>query len=337
MSRIKGKARPDHSPVEATVAGIDVSKAHLDVFFHPDGERFRVPNDAAGHHDLLGRCVTGGIGLVVMEATGRYHRAAHAVLHAGGIQVAIINPYRTRRFADVLGRLAKTDEIDASVLAEFAATMKPAPTAPPPEAMAHLSELIVARKQVVEELMALENQKDQSTLPAVTAQIEEQIALCRTHRKALEAELVKVIRADRRIARRYAILTWIPGIGPATAAILLSDMTELGSANAAEIAALAGVAPMNRDSGTLRGRRMIRSGRQSVRNALYMAAVVAVRWNEDIRVFYERLKSAGKPFKIAITAAMRKLLLLANTLLKEDRLWSSSPPAREQAPQIHRA
>ena len=137
---------------------------------------------------------------------------------------------------------------------------------------------------------------------------------------------MEIIGSEPRIARRYKILTSILGIGPTTAATLLSEMKELGSANAAEVAALAGVAPMNRDSGTMRGRKMIRSGRIVARNSLYMAAVVGVRFNHDLKVFYERLRQAGKPFKIAITATMRKLLLLANTLLKEDREWVPTPP-----------
>lgn len=325
MSRIRGKATTDHQP-PGTVVGIDVSKTYLDVCVRHSGDRFRVRNDAAGLEELRDRCLASVASLVVMEATGRYHRAAHACLHEAGIPVAIINPYRTRRFADVLGRLAKTDEIDAEVLAEFAAVMKPVPTEPPTERMAQITEIIVARRQVVDERRALENKRTQASLDLVRDQLDERIALCRRQCKALEVKLLEAIRSERAIARRYEILTSIPGIGPTTAATLLSEMKELGRANAAEVAALAGVAPMNRDSGTMRGRKIIRSGRIAARNTLYMAAVVAVRWNRDLAAFYSRLRKAGKPFKVAITAAMRKLLLLANTLLKEDRTWSSTPP-----------
>ena len=326
MSRIRGKANTDHYEPGGPVAGIDVSKAYLDVCLHPFGDRFRVRNDAAGMDELRDRCLASSVCLVVMEATGRYHRAAHACLHEAGIPVAVINPYRTRRFADALGRLAKTDEIDAEVLAEFAAVMKPTPTELPSETMARITEITVARRQVIDERLALESQKSQTTLNLVEEQLDERIALCRRQCKVLDVELLETIRSDPAIARRYAILTSIPGNGPTTAATLLSEMKELGSANAAEVAALAGVAPMNRDSGALRGRKMIRSGRIVARNTLYMAAVVAVRWNRDLAAFYGRLREAGKPFKVAITAAMRKLLLLANTLLKEDRPWSSTPP-----------
>ena len=325
MSRIRGKATTDHQP-PGTVVGVDVSKALLDVCLYPSGDRVRICNDKAGLKKLVNRCLASSAGLVVMEATGRYHRAAHISLHKAGLPVAVINPYRTRRFAEVLGRLAKTDEIDAAVLAEFAAVMKPAPSEPPTERMAQITEIIVARRQVVDERRALENKRAQATLELVRDQLDERIALCRRQCKVLEAKLLEAIRSERTIARRYEILTSIPGIGPTTAATLLSEMKELGNANAAEVAALAGVAPMNRDSGTMRGRKMIRSGRIAARNTLYMAAVVAVRWNRDLAAFYSRLREAGKPFKVAITAAMRKLLLLANTLLKEDRVWSPTPP-----------
>ncbi|MGB3797631.1 MAG: IS110 family transposase [Alteraurantiacibacter sp.] len=308
------------------MVGIDVSKDWLDVFLHPGGERLRVENDTAGIHRLRTRCLAVAAKLMVLEATGRYHRAAHVCLHAADVPVAVINPYRSRRFADVLGRLAKTDEIDAEVLARFAAVMEPAPTDPPSSAMARITEMTVARRQMVRERLALESRRSQASLDLVRDQVDERIKLCRRQCKALDAELRVLVRAERQIARRFDILTSIPGIGPTTAATLLSDMQELGAANAAEVSALAGVAPMNRDSGTLRGRKMIRGGRVAVRNVLYMAATVAVRWNPCLKAFYERLRQIGKPFKVAITAVMRKLLILANALLTEDRTWSPTPP-----------
>ena len=326
MSRMRGKVTPHSRSPAAVVVGIDVSKAWLDVFVHPDRERFRVENDTAGIHKLRTRCLAVSAKLVVMEATGRYHRAAHICLHAAGVPVAIINPYRSRRFADVLGRLAKTDEIDAEVLARFAEVMEPVPSEPPSNAMARITEITVARRQLVQERLVLESRRSQASLDLVTDQINARIALCKRQSKVLDAELLSLVRAERRIARRYDILTSVPGIGPTTAVTLLSEMQELGAANAAEVSALAGVAPMNRDSGTMRGRKMIRGGRIAVRNVLYMAASVAVRWNPGLKAFYERLRQVGKPFKVAITAVMRKLLILANTLLTEDRTWSTTPP-----------
>ena len=326
MSRIKGKAQPKSCRPTASVVGIDVSKGWLDVFVHPEGERFRVDNDPAGIRRLRKRCLTISPELIVMEATGRYHRAAHAVLHEAGFSVAVVNPYRSRRFADVLGRLAKTDRIDAETLARFGATMRPAASEPPTRIMARIAEVTVARRQIVEARMSLEQQLSEASSGIVKAQITERIELCRRHGKELDEMLLGLVQSDPTIARRFEILTSVPGIGPVTATTLLVEMKELGSANAAEVAALAGLAPMNRDSGLLRGRKMIRGGRIAARNVLYMAATVAMRWNRDLAAFYGRLRQAGKPFKVAITAIMRKLIVLTNTLLKEDRVWMPTPP-----------
>jgi transposase len=261
-----------------------------------------------------------------MEATGRYHRAAHIHLHGAGFQVSVVNPYRSRRFADVMGRLAKTDRIDAEVLARFGATIGPAATAPPSEVLTAIIELTVARRQIVQERIRLEHQKENVVSALIQSQIDARIVLCTRRCKELDAELLDLIRSEPRVARRFEILISIRGIGPTTAATLIAEMSELGSANAAQIAALAGVAPMNRDSGLHRGRRMIRGGRMGARNALYMTAIVAIRWNDGLKAFYDRLRAAGKSFKIAITAVMRKLLVLANSLVRENRLWSPTPP-----------
>jgi transposase len=290
MSRIKGKATTNQTPSETVVVGVDVSKNWLDVFLHPMGERVRVENDAVGIGKLLTCCLANSAGLVVMEATSRYHRAAHTALHEAGIQVAIINPYRSRRFADVLGRLAKTDEIDAEVLARFATIMKPAPTEPSSATMARIREIVVARRQVINERLVLENQCAKATSDIVKDLAAERIALCRRHCGLPDAELQAVLKEDPQITPRYAILMSIPGIGPTTAATLLAEMKELGSADSSEVAVLAGLAPMNRDSGMMRGRKTIRGGRVMARNTLYMASVSAVRWNRDLKAFYDRLR-----------------------------------------------
>lgn len=321
---MKGKAATEEEQAARTVVGIDVGRATLDVFVHPSGGRLRVRNDAGGHDEVIERL--GSPSLVVMEATGRYHRAVHRRLHEAGIRVAVVNPYRSRRFADVTGRLAKTDRIDAETLARFGATMRPAASEPPSEVMARIGEVAVARRQLVESRVTLEQQLSETTVEIVREQIGERLALCREQVEALDAMLLQLVQSDAATTRRFEVLTSIPGIGPVTAVTLLTEMRELGAANAAQVAALAGVAPMNRDSGVLRGRRMIRGGRIAARNVLYMAATVAVRWNRGIKAFYDRLRAAGKPFKVAITAIMRKLLVLANTLVREDRVWSPTPP-----------
>ena len=192
--------------------------------------------------------------------------------------------------------------------------------------MADLMEIVVARRQIVEARISLEQQRSQASLDVVRDQITDRIELCRRQCHDLDALLLELVRSDPQTARRFEVLSPIPGIGPVSAATLLAEMKELDSAGAAQIAALAGVAPMNRDSGQFRGRMTIRGGRAVARRTLYMAALVAIRWNRDLKVLYERLRSAGKPLKVAITAAMRKLLILANTLLKEDRVWSATPP-----------
>lgn len=326
MSRMRGKALSEQEEPTTPVVGIDVSKRWLDVFIHPEGQRLKLANDAAGIAALKARCLKVEASMVVMEATGRYHREAHRILHGAGLRVAVVNPYRSRRFADVMGRLAKTDTIDAEVLARFGATMRPAASEPPADAMAQLIEVAVARRQLIASRVMLEQQLSETTLKIVREQIEDRLQLCRKHLKKLDDALLKLVQSDPMMRRRYEVLTSIPGIGPVTALTLLTEMRELGSANAAEVAALAGVAPMNRDSGVMRGRRMIRGGRIATRNVLYMAAVVAMRYNRGIKAFYDRLRAAGKPFKVAITAAMRKLLILANSLLREDRAWLPTPP-----------
>ncbi|MGR3436139.1 MAG: IS110 family transposase [Shimia sp.] len=323
---MQGEVSTEETDWIPVVIGIDVSKAALDVFVHPEQRRFRVRNDDAGIAALIERLASAPPTLVVIEATGRYHRKVHERLHDAGFPVAVVNPYRSRRFADILGRLAKTDRIDAEVLARLGATLSPDPTAPPSAVMAAIGELTVARRQVIRERTALEQQKEDTVSDVVRTQIEERIALCTRHCKALDAELLQLVGSDPEVQRRYQILTSIRGVGPTTATTLMAEMPELGAASASQIASLAGVAPMNRDSGVQRGRRMIRGGRIGARNTLYMAAVVAVRWNEGFKTFYRRLRGSGKPFKVAITAVMRKLLILANTLVREDRMWTLAPP-----------
>lgn len=326
MSRIQGKTSSSQLTTSQVYVGIDVSKSHLDVYVHPIGTARRVTNDKNGLASLVKFLRPHVPEMVVLEATGRYHRLCHRHLHDAGFNVAVMNPYRTRKFSDVLGQLAKTDEIDAKMLAQFGATIQPEKTAPPTPAIAALNELLTARRQVGAEKTALQNQLHDVTSSLVKQQIRARLKMCERHQAALEKEIRAAINEHKELKCRFDILTSIPGVALITAATLLAELDELGAANASQIAALVGVAPMNCDSGVWRGQRRIRGGRQNVRNALYMAALAASRACPDIALFYNRLRNNGKPFKVAITAVMRKLAILANTLVTENRKWELNRP-----------
>jgi transposase len=326
MSRIQEKKTITTARSQFIVIGVDVSKDHLDVYVSPAGKHHSFKNDAVGVAKLVKLCRDQVTDLVILEATGRYHRLAHEMLHKAGVKTTVANPARTRNFARSVGRLAKTDRIDAQILAEYGERVRPPASTPPSRLQAKIAEITVARRQIVDEMKILKQQQSQTKDELVTAQIAARISLCQRHCKDLEQVLVELIEEDDGVRRKHEILTSIPGIGLTTAATLISELNELGSANAKQVASLSGVAPMNRDSGSFRGKRRISGGRKPVRDVMYMAAVVATRWNKGLAAFYQRLKKAGKPFKVAITAVMRKLLILANTLLRENRLWTESQP-----------
>lgn len=315
-----------HQPLQKIHAGIDVSKAHLDLFIHPLKIALRVSNDPAGIRKLIRLCAASGVELIALEATGAYHRLVHEMLHAAGLPTAVINPFRSRQFADSMGRLAKTDGIDAQVLARFAELIQPEPTTPPSRNHKALRALNTARRQVLEEIGDLKRQLQSTEHPLAARQIRARIKMAERHKVALEDEAKTLIQSETDLRHRYAILTSIPGVGAITAAILISDLTELGRLNSRQVAALAGVAPMSWDSGAKTGNRMIRGGRKPVRNALYMCAVGLTRRDGFLGDFYRRLVKSGKTAKLALTAVMRKLAILANTLIAEDRMWQPMRP-----------
>lgn len=317
-------------PSEGIYAGIDVSKDTLDFFVVPHGVTMLVGNDKKGIRTLVRECKRLAVQLVALEATGKYHRQLHTLLHDAGIEVAVINPFRSRQFADSMGKLAKTDTIDAEVLARFAERMKPEPKKPPGEHYRLLRELHTARRQVLDEVGDLKRQLHSTEHPLAAQQIRARIKMAESHKAVLEEEIQKSINSDPEMAHKFRILTSIPGIGKGTAAILIADLGELGQVNARQIASLAGVAPMNWDSGARKGQRIIRGGRKVVRNALYMCAVSRVRRSGSLGAYYRRLVQQGKHPKVALTAAMRKLIIIANTLISENRFWSvESPPAMQ--------
>lgn len=323
MSRMPEKI---NEPLARVHLGIDVGKTRLDIFVHPVGVKLCVSNDKPGIDKIIKLCEGFDVQLVALEATNKYHQLVHRTLHEAGVGVAVVNPYRSRKFADALGQLAKTDTIDAEVLARFAALMQPQPTVPPSEHHKALRDLNVARRQITDEMSTLSRQLHTTDHPLAARQIKMRIRLCERQRQALETEIKTLIDTEDELRHRFEILTSIPGIGVVTATTLLTDLDELGRANCREIAALAGLAPMNRDSGAMRGTRVIRGGRQNLRNMLYMCAVGLSRRDGPMGGFYRRLVREGKNRKVALIAVARKLVVIANTLIAEDRHWRPSSP-----------
>jgi len=248
------------------------------------------------------------------------------MLHEAGVPTSVVNPFRSRKFADALGQIAKTDAIDAEVLACFAAFLRPDATEPQSKSQVDLRDLTLARRQLLAEIGTLKRQLSETEHATIARQIRARIAMCERHQSVLEKEVHLIIEADPVLARRYEIVRSVPGIGPIAAITLLSELEELGHANCKEIAALVGLAPMNRDSGQRKGHRMIRGGRQAIRNVLYMCAVALSHRNNAMAQFYRHLVSKGKNPKMALTAVMRKLLELTNTLVAQDRLWQPEAP-----------
>jgi transposase len=309
----------------AVYVGIDVSKERLDVYLHPLGERLALANDSGGWRHLGRRLSRLPAVRVVMEATSKYHRAVHRRLHAGGIPAAVVNPLRARLFAEACGQLGKTDAIDARMLALMAEQLAPDPTTPLSPSAEALQELVRARAAAVAERTAAGQRRAVATTAFLRRELARTIASLERHIARIEAEIDKIIAGDPDLARRKAVLRSIPGIGPVTAATLIADLAELGRCSDKQIAAIAGLAPHPRDSGTRQGQRRTGGGRAALRSSLYMAAVAAIRSNPDLRAFHQRLSDKGKPFKVAITAVMRKLLVLANSLIAQNRTWTQTP------------
>lgn len=326
MSRIQKQIISAQPGSSLQYAGIDVSKNQLDAYIHPLGAVLAAPNNTSGFEKLAKWFSANGVIHIVLEATGKYHRKAHENLHAHGFAVTVLNPYRSRRFAQALGELAKTDKIDATVLARFASMVQPKSTPLSPKALLDLKELAAARRQVTADLTALKNQISQAEHDFVLDQMSQRLALLKKHQSALDKEIHHQIMADAFLANQFQILTSIPSIGSVCATTIIAGLGEIGKINAAEIAALVGVAPMNRDSGKWRGARSIYGGRHAVRKSLYMTALLATQNKGPFAGFYKRLVDLGKKPKVALTAVMRKLVILANTLIKENRPWSTIAP-----------
>jgi transposase len=306
--------------------GIDVSKAHLDVAIRPAGTHARLPNDEEGIADIVTRLSAARPTLIVLEATGGLEVPVTAALAAAGLAVAVVNPRQVRDFAKAVGQLAKSDALDAHVLARFAEVVRPTPR-PLPDAEAQaLAALLTRRRQVLAMLVA-EQQRLPTTLPPLRPRVEAHIAWLRQERDDLDRELRQRIRQSPAWREDDDLLQSVPGVGPVLATTLIAELPELGHLDRKQIATLVGVAPLNCESGILRGRRIIWGGRAQVRAALWMGTLVAVRHNRVIRQFYARLLAAGKAKKVALTACMHKLLTILNAILRHRTRWQVSTHA----------
>jgi transposase len=303
--------------------GIDVSKARLDVAVRPSGASESFLNDAAGIKELVKRLEEIQATLIVLEATGGVERGVTRALASAELPVVVVNPRQVRDFAKATGQLAKTDHIDAVVLARFAEAVRPAVRPLPDEITLELRALIARRRQITEMIVA-ENNRLGGVSKAVKKRIDAHIRWLEAELGRADKDLDQSIRHSPIWQENQDLLRTVPGIGPVVSRSLIAELPELGKLNRKQIAALVGVAPLNRDSGTLRGRRSIWGGRAAVRAVLYMAALVASRHNGVIRAFYQRLRSAGKAPKVALVACMRKLLTILNAMIKHKTRWSES-------------
>ena len=305
-----------------TNIGIDISKDHLDVHRLPGDERRRFDNSKAGHKALI-RWIGDTPARVVYEPTGRYHRTLERALAAAGMPIAKVNPRQARRFAEATGNLAKTDALDAAMLTRMGALLSLEARPVPSGIINDLRDLRTARNALIKDQVAALTRAKAITLPLLKRQNAARLKQIEAQREAVDAEINALIQGDPDLAQRFAILCSIPGIAEVSAAMLLIEMPELGSLDEKQVAALAGLAPIARQSGNWKGKSFIRGGRQQVRQGLYMPALVAIRFNADLKTKYEQLIKAGKAPKQAITAVMRKLIILANALLKKDRKWQT--------------
>jgi len=300
--------------------GVDVAKAHLDVAVTPTEAQWRATNDGAGIAQVVTRLQELQPALVVLEATGGLELPLVAALAAAAVPLAVVNPRQVRDFAKAMGRLAKTDRLDAQTLALFAERVRPTPR-PLPDAEAQALGALLARRRQLVEMRTAEKNRLGSALSRVKPGVQDHINWLEQELTKLDDELGRTLRQSPLWREKEDLLRSVPGVGPVLTLTLLAELPELGTLDRRQIAALAGVAPLNRDSGTLRGKRTTWGGRASVRAALYMATLVASRYNPLIRSFYQRLCAAGKPKKVALTACMRKLLTILNAMLKHHVPW----------------
>jgi transposase len=305
---------------EKVYVGIDVSKAKLDVAVEPQEQTWQADNTGAGIASLVKRLGRLKPALIVVEATGGYEAHLVEALCAAGLPVARVNPGRVRKFAQGMNWLAKTDKIDARLLARFGEKANPRLTQLPNEQEKRLAALVKRRKQVLDMLVAEQNRLENAD-PDVLAYIQGSLTMLKSQLDELDDAIKSHIDQAPDLKKKQNLLTTVPGVGKVTASTLTAQLPELGSCDRKQIAALVGVAPFSHDSGKMRGRRFIRGGRPAIRSVLYMAALSAIRFNPVIQAFYSRLISSGKQFKVALVACMRKLLIILNAMIRNNQAW----------------
>ena len=311
-------------PAGSLFVGIDVAKDRLDVHLHPAGETFAVARDGEGLDRLVAALTPRSPTLIVLEATGGFEVTVAAALAGAGLPLAVVNPRQIRDFARAWGRLAKTDALDAQVMALFAERIRPKVRPVAGAEARALAELVARRRQIVEMIGMESNRRSQARSALVRRTIEATLKALTAQLADIDRDLNDTVRGSPAWREKEDLLTSVPGIGDVTARTLIAQLPELGSLDRRRLAAVVGVAPINRDSGTMRGHRAIAGGRTAVRNVLYMATTVAIRWNPVLKAHYTRLRDRGRPHKVALVACMRRLLGILNAIVRTGTPWKTA-------------
>jgi transposase len=310
--------------MEKIIVGVDVSKDRLDVALRPSGEIFAVERNSAGLDLLVPRLKALSPHIVALEATGGFETVVAAALAAAGLPVVIVNPANVRSFAKAIGQRAKSDPIDAAVIAHFAEATKPEPRPLPDEATRLLADLTARRRQIIEMMVSERQRERRLTAPRLKKSITRLLKALQKELTSVDADIDDAVRGSPAWREKEDLLTSVPGVGPVIARTLMAELPELGKLGGKEIAALAGLAPFTRQSGQWRGRSFIGGGRAVVRTAVFMGALVAKKHNPTLKVFFDRLVAAGKPKMVALIAVARKLLTILNAILRDNRPWQNA-------------
>ena len=314
----------EHSPGAPSFVGIDVSKDRLDVHVLPSRQAFAVARNGEGLDRLIGTLQGLAPSLVVLEATGGFELTVAAALAGAGLPLAVVNPRQIRDFARATGRLAKTDALDAAAIALFAERIRPAPRPVAPADAQALTELVARRRQLIEMIGMEANRRRQARAPKVQRTLDTMLKTLEAQLAELDREIDDTIRGSPAWREADDLLTSVPGVGDVTSSTFIAELPELGRLDRRRIAALVGVAPVNRDSGQMRGHRTIAGGRTAVRNVLYMATLSAIRWNSVIKAHYQQLVQRGRPKKVALVACMRRLLAILNAIIRTAAPWKTA-------------